>query len=134
MAPTFSKPVPNLRPLGTRKRTIASALSSSDNVDPTAIKKRKLAAAAEEEKKLAALHREHQPSVEVEDKPQDAISHVGHHASVGVLEEESDHSVMDLTSDNDEPEKLETEEDEISKNICQMNIYILILVSSAAQP
>jgi hypothetical protein len=83
-----------------------------------------LAAAAEEAKRLAALHREHQPSVEVEYDPQDAISHVGHHASMGVLEDSEEDSVVDLTSDNDEPEVPEleeTEDEEISKNLCQMD-------------
>jgi hypothetical protein len=123
MAPAFSKPLPNLRPPGTRKRTISTALSSGDNVDATAVKKRKLAAAAKEAERLAALHREHQPSVEVEDDPQDAISHVGRHASAEVLLEE-DNYVTDLTGDdNDEPELVleepqkETEEEEISKNL-----------------
>lgn len=131
MAPKFSKPVPDLRPPGTRKRTISTALSSGDNVDATAIKKRKLAAAAMEE---AARHAERQPSVEIEADPRDEISHVGRHASPGVLLEKEDyHDVMDLTGDDDKPapklrnprleedEEDETEDEEISKCLYQIH-------------
>ena len=98
MAPAFSKLVPNIGPPGTHKWTISTTLSSGDNVDATTVKKRKLAAAAKEAEQLAALHRDRQPSVEVEDNPQDAISHVSHHASAEFLLKE-DNYVTDLTGD-----------------------------------
>lgn len=59
MAPTHSKPIPEQRPLGVRKRILAASLASTDNVDPAAVKRRKL------EEDAAALRRQQQPSVEL---------------------------------------------------------------------
>lgn len=61
MAPTHSKPIPEPRPLGVRKRVLAASLASTDNVDVTAVKRRKLEEAA------AAQRRERQPSVQDDD-------------------------------------------------------------------
>jgi hypothetical protein len=131
MAPAFSKPIVNARPAGSRKRTISAALSSSDNVDPTAIKKRKLAVAAAaantEAQRLKALNAERRASVESEDNVNDRVSHVGRHAPEGVVLqldtdddddpapplEDADEDDDDEEDDDEEVE--ETEEDEISK-------------------
>jgi len=50
MAPTHSKPIPEQHPLGVRKHILAASLASIDNVDPAAVKWRKL------EEDAAVLH------------------------------------------------------------------------------
>jgi len=59
MAPTHSKQIPEQCPLGIRKCILTASLASTDNVDPTAVKWRKL------EEDVAALHRQQQPSVKL---------------------------------------------------------------------
>ena len=53
--PPTTKPQPEQRPLGIRKRTLAPILADPDNVDAAAIKRRKLE---------ADLRKQRQPSVE----------------------------------------------------------------------
>ena len=59
MAPTHSKPIPEQHPLGVHKCILAASLASTGNVDPAAVKHRKL------EEDAAALHQQQQPSVEL---------------------------------------------------------------------
>ena len=59
MAPMHSKPIPEQRPLGVRKRILAASLASTDNVDPAAVKQQKL------KEDAAALHQQQQPSVKL---------------------------------------------------------------------
>ena len=59
MAPTHSKPIPEQCPLGVHKHILAASLASTDNVDPAAVKQRKL------EEDAATLHQQQQPSVEL---------------------------------------------------------------------
>ena len=61
MAPSSSKLLPERRPLGVRKRILATNLASLDNVDSGAVKRRKLEEAA------AARRQQRQPSIEVLD-------------------------------------------------------------------
>jgi hypothetical protein len=65
MAPTHSKPIPEPRPPGVRKRILAASLASTDNVDVAAVKRRKLEEAA------AAQRQQRQPSVQDEDDNDD---------------------------------------------------------------
>jgi hypothetical protein len=67
MAPTHSKPIPEPRPPGARKRVLAASLASTDNVDVAAVKRRKLEA-------IAAERQQRQPSVQdadADDEDQD---------------------------------------------------------------
>lgn len=58
MAPTHSKPIPELRAPGVRKRVLAASLTSTDNVDVATVKQCKL------EEAIAAQCQQRQPSVE----------------------------------------------------------------------
>jgi hypothetical protein len=58
MAPTHSKPIPEPRAPGVRKRVLAASLASTDNVDVAAVKRRKL------EEAVAVQRQQRQPSVE----------------------------------------------------------------------
>ena len=69
MAPTSSKPLPEQRPLGVRKRFLAATLASTDNVDPDAVKRRKL------EEATSAERQRRQPSVELIVDNNDLPSH-----------------------------------------------------------
>jgi len=59
MAPTSSKPIPEQQPLGIHKHFLAATLASTDNVDPDAVKRRKLEEAA------STQRQQQQPSVEL---------------------------------------------------------------------
>lgn len=62
MAPTHSKPIPEPRAPGVRKRVLAASLASTDNVDVAAVKRRKLEAVQRQQR---------QPSVQDADDDDD---------------------------------------------------------------
>lgn len=68
MAPTHSKPIPEPRPPGVRKRVLAASLASTDNVDVAAVKRRKL------EEAIAAQRQQRQPSVQNADVDDDDLT------------------------------------------------------------